>query len=385
MTAPSEPLAERRASWLELFFDLVLVAAVAALAAVLHTDHSLAGLAVYAALFIPVWWVWWGFTWYSAAFNDDDIVNRVAFLAAMAGVGALVAGMHGAAHADSSLFALAYAALFALLAALYARAWLRVPAARALSARYAIGDAVGAALWLASLAVDEGASPVVWAVAMLVLMAAPVLAAASQPTLSYDAAHIAERYGLFTLIVLGESVAATATGLDPHADAGAVFTAVAGLAIAGAVWWMYFDRWRGMPAGGLRSGWVWAQGHLFVFAGIAAAAVGVAIGVEVAGEHHALAASDRLPLCAGLAAYLGAMALIRAATRRTDWVVLLRAGTAALLLVLIAVPIAAAPLLAALVAALMIGEAAVELTAAPAPERRARPLLPHERPRRRVA
>ncbi len=91
-------LQERQASWLELFFDLVLVAAVAALARQLHEDHSLEGLAVFAGLFVPVWWTWWGFTWYSSAFNADDGVTRVAFLVAMAGVGALASGISGAAR-----------------------------------------------------------------------------------------------------------------------------------------------------------------------------------------------------------------------------------------------------------------------------------------------
>jgi len=56
----NEGRGERHASWLELFFDLVFVAAVAALATQLHADHSLAGLAVFAALFVPVWWGWMG-------------------------------------------------------------------------------------------------------------------------------------------------------------------------------------------------------------------------------------------------------------------------------------------------------------------------------------
>jgi low temperature requirement protein LtrA len=92
---------DRQASWLELFFDLVLVAAVGALAAQLHEDHSLEGLLVFAGLFVPVWWAWWGFTWYSAAFNDDDAVNRVALLAAMGGVATLAAGVAGVADGHS--------------------------------------------------------------------------------------------------------------------------------------------------------------------------------------------------------------------------------------------------------------------------------------------
>jgi len=110
---------------------------------------------------VPVWWAWWGFTWYSTAFNADDAANRVGLLAAMAVVAALAAGVPGAAHGESDTFVVAYAALFGRLSLLYVRAWLRVPAARRLSARYAAGDVVGAGLWLASLAVDEGVRPVV--------------------------------------------------------------------------------------------------------------------------------------------------------------------------------------------------------------------------------
>jgi low temperature requirement protein LtrA len=370
---------ERQASWLELFFDLVLVAAVAALADQLLGDRSLQGLAVFAGLFVPVWWVWWGFTWYSSAFNSDDATNRLALLAAMAGIGALAVGIPGAAHAHSSTFAVAYAGLFALLAVLYARAWLLVPAARSLSARYAVGDALGALVWLASLLLREHWRPLLWVAAMIVLMSAPVLAAASLPVRSYDPRHIAERYGLFTLIVLGESVVATVSSLHPVWCTAAVATALLGLAIAAAIWWLYFDRWRAMPAGGIGAGYVWAQGHLLVFAGIASTAVGLELAIEAASDGHHLDLADRLPLGAGLASYFLAMALIRGATRHADWVVGLRLASGA---VVLAVSLAGevGPLaLVAIVALLVVCEVAFELHRAPPEPARARPRLPHER------
>jgi low temperature requirement protein LtrA len=374
---------ERQASWLELFFDLVLVAAVAALADQLHHDRSLAGLAVFGGLFIPVWWVWWGFTWYSSAFNADDTTNRLALLAAMAGIGALAVGVPGAAHADSSTFVVAYAGLFALLAALYARAWLLVSTARSLSARYAIGNALGALIWLASLLVDEHWRPALWVVAMLVLLGSPVLAAASLPMLSYDPRHIAERYGLFTLIVLGESIVATVSSIHPRWCTAAVATALLGLVIAAAIWWLYFDRWRPMPAGGMRSGYVWAQGHLLVFAGIAAAAVGLELAIEAASAGRQLALADRLPLGAGVASYLLAMALIRGATRHTDWVVRLRLATGAIVLAVSLVGGIAPLALVAIIAVLIVSEVSFELHREPAEPARSRPRLPHElrRPR----
>ena len=98
---------ERHASWLELFFDLVFVAAIAALATRLHADHSVAGLAVFAGLFVPVWWGWMGYTWYATGFDSDDAVFRLGVLAGMLAIAALSAGVAGAASGDSETFVIA--------------------------------------------------------------------------------------------------------------------------------------------------------------------------------------------------------------------------------------------------------------------------------------
>jgi len=98
---------ERHASWLELFFDLVLVAAVAALATQLHADHSVVGLAVVAGLLVPVWWAWMGFTWYATGFDGDDPVFRLGVLAGMLAIAVAPAGVAGAASGDSRTFVVA--------------------------------------------------------------------------------------------------------------------------------------------------------------------------------------------------------------------------------------------------------------------------------------
>ena len=170
---------ERRTSWLELFFDLVLVAAVAALAGQLHDDHTLAGLAIFAGLFVPVWWAWWAYTWLAAGFNDDSRTFRIGTLTSMIAVAAVAGSIGAVADGDTDTFALGYAAFLLVLTALYVRAWWTVPSARPLTGCYAIGDAVGAGLWLASLALDSGQRPYLWALAMVVLMGSPLLAARS--------------------------------------------------------------------------------------------------------------------------------------------------------------------------------------------------------------
>src|SRR5262245_4163289 len=232
---------ERHATWLELFFDLCFVAAVAALAADLHRDPTPAGALRFAGLFVPVWWAWMGYTWYASAFDTDDAPFRLAFLAAMLAVLGLAAAVGGVAAGPAAGFVLAYAALTGVLAGLYLRAWRQARVLRPYCARYGLSNLLGAALWLGSLLAPPPARYAVWALAMLVLMTGPVLAVRAYAGQAYDAGHIPERYGLFTLIVLGESVVAVSAGAaDAGWSAPVALAAGAGFGLAAAVWWLYF-------------------------------------------------------------------------------------------------------------------------------------------------
>lgn len=322
---------ERHATWLELFFDLCFVAAVAALAGELRDEHSVIGLARFAGLFVPLWWAWMGYTWYATAFDTGDVPFRAGLLAGMLGVIVLAAGVPAVADGGSETFVLGYAALFLVLAVLFWRSWRGVREARPLTARYGLGNALGALLWLASLVLEEVARPWVWALAMVVLLITPVLAVRSLAYRALDQAHIRERYGLFTLIVLGESIVVAVTGLETGSSGQAVLVAVTGFVIAVCIWWVYFgrvgvipDRDRLLPA------FLWGYGHLLVFAGIAAAAVGVEFLVEAAASGGDLALADTVPVGAGLGAYLFGMGILHAAVLGLGRVVAIRlsAGTA---------------------------------------------------------
>src|SRR5918994_813620 len=102
---------ERRATWFELFFDLVFVVTVAEIGLVLSDDATLGGLLSYLALFVPVWWAWMGFTYYANRFDTDDLAYRLLTLAGMFAVAALATQVHGALHGGESEFALAYVAV----------------------------------------------------------------------------------------------------------------------------------------------------------------------------------------------------------------------------------------------------------------------------------
>ncbi len=79
----------RHASYLELFFDVVFVVAIAQLAHELVVDHSLTGFARFAALYLPVFIAWQGFSIYADRFDTDDVLLRVVMLVGMLAIAAL--------------------------------------------------------------------------------------------------------------------------------------------------------------------------------------------------------------------------------------------------------------------------------------------------------
>jgi low temperature requirement protein LtrA len=347
---------ERHSTWLELFFDLCFVAAVAALATGLHESPNAFGLLRFIGLFVPVWWAWMGFTWYATAFDSDDGVFRLTLLGAMLAVIGLSASLLNGSDRTLSGFVVAYAAMQGLLTFLFVRVRRHVPAARRLAGRYAVGDGLGVLLWLGSLLAPPPHRYGLWAVGMTVLLVTPILAIQVLEWESYESTHIPERYGLFTLIVLGESivsvVSATArTGMNPES----FLTGAAGFGIAACVWWIYFDfvKVAALSRENLVGAFVWGYGHLLIFAGIAAAAVGVRLAVEGTAESHPLAGGARLVLGAGLASYLIAIAAIHVVTvQRLDGTARIRFAAALAVIALAALGggMPALPLMALLLA-----------------------------------
>lgn len=373
----------RAATWLELFFDLCFVIAVAAIAASLHDDPTGDGAIRAMAALVPVWWAWMGFTWYATAFDNDDVVYRLAFLAAMLGTIAMAASVIDAVEGHPEGFVLAYVAVRSVLVGLFVRAW-RAPASRTVfTQRYVAGNTFGVLLWLASLAVPPATAPALWTAAILVELATPILAVrgitgAGSRTRTFDAGHIRERYGLFTLIVLGESLLSVAVGTaGTEWRVPAVVAGVAGFVAAAAVWWLYFDR---VGAAALQLGataaFYWGYGHLIVYAGIAAAGAGTILAIEASAlaietsavaDEHALDGA-RLALGGGLAAFLMGIAFIRWATGPAyrDTVLVARLGAAALVALLaIAAPTLGAMGFAVALAASLVGLTALEAVLAP--------------------
>src|SRR6516162_5894139 len=166
-TADGHHRDERRASWLELFFDLAFVGAVGQLAGAFQSHPGLGALARFALLFTPIWWLWVQLTFYADRHETEDAAHRIAILAAILLCVALAASAPRALAGHPVGFIIAFACLRGLQLLLHARAWRHLPATRPLYSCYLIGFGAGGALWLASLAVYGSTRYAFWGAALI--------------------------------------------------------------------------------------------------------------------------------------------------------------------------------------------------------------------------
>ncbi len=304
---------ERHASWLELFFDLVFVVAITELSHELVLDHSAGGFLRFAALFIPVYVAWQGYMAYATRFDTDDLAFRAGYFAAMLAIAAMAVLIGDVANGEhSAAFAVAYVVLRSIMLALYLRAWRSVPEARPLIRFYGGGYALGLALWLGSLGFDTPWRYVVWVVAQVLELSLPPLSTRLHRRIPTSPQHLPERWALFTLIVLGESVVAVAI---ETADANWHFTsataAVLGFAAVAAVWWLYFDRQASVVLrGSTMAVVVYSYAHIPLLLGLAAMSAGLRLLIDRAGEDH-LGAAPSIALLGGAMLFVLALVATR--------------------------------------------------------------------------
>ena len=278
----AEPHHERRVTWMELFFDLIFVAAVAQIGAPLAKDYSWAGLLRYGFLFVLIWWAWSGHTFYSTRFDHDDLVHRVLVLIQCFIAAVMAANAKEALDSRSSAgFGAAYAGIRIVLVLQYLRAR-RVAETRKLTTQYALGFGGEAAIWIASAFLDAPERYWAWAAAFIVDFATPWLANRHSMKFPPDATHFPERLGLFTIILLGEFVAAVMRGIESQEywSFPAAATAFSSMAFAFVLRWWYFDVAQSAAVRHVRTKQqavrfqIWHYAHLPMFLGIGVTGVG---------------------------------------------------------------------------------------------------------------
>jgi low temperature requirement protein LtrA len=284
--SPDEP--HRVSTPLELFFDLVIVVAVARAAGGLH--HALAeghvahGVHAYAAAFFGVWWAWMKFTWFASAYDNDDVAYRLLVFVQLTGALVFATGIAGFERGDLRIGTAGYVVMRLAMVLQWLRAARSDPQRRAGHRRYALGVFLLQTAWVARLFLPpELGMPSFWALVACELLV-PVWAERAAPT-TWHPHHIAERYALFTIIALGESILAASIALDAATGTGASAatlwpTIAGGLLIVFACWWLYFDHPGHEALTSVPAAFLWGYAHYFVFAAAAAIGAGLAVAVD---------------------------------------------------------------------------------------------------------
>ncbi|MEV8321444.1 low temperature requirement protein A [Streptomyces sp. NPDC059900] len=307
--------AHRAATPLELFFDLCFVVAVAQagveLVHAVAEGHAGEGVLNYAMVFFALFWAWVNFSWFASAYDNDDVLYRVVTLVQIAGVLVFAAGVsRGFEEHDFLLIWLGYLIMRVALTT----QWLRVAKSatggeRSTALRYACGVLVCQIGWSGLLFLPEGGRAWLFLVMAIAEMCVPVFAERVYST-AWHPHHISERYGLFTIIVLGETIAAATvavkTGIEEHDALGEVLPiAAGGLLMVFAAWWIYFV----VPIHGHlssnRQSFLWGYGHYFILGAAAAIGAGIEVAVEEAvGKAHISTLAASAAVTVPMALYL---------------------------------------------------------------------------------
>jgi low temperature requirement protein LtrA len=328
MAARSPHEAHRAATPLELFFDLVFVVAIAQAAASLHhavsEAHVAHGLVGYSVVFFAIWWAWMSFTWFASAYDCDDVAYRLMVFVQMAGALIIAAGVPALFDGqNATTVTLGYLVMRLAVVAQWLRAGRADSPRRTTAYRYAVGISLLQLGWLGLLLLP-GFSVAAFVFFVCLELLVPIWAERAAPT-TWNPHHIAERYGLLTLIVLGESILAAMLAVQSALAGGERVAALAptlvgGLLTVSSMWWIYFDRPVHDLLTSFRRAFTWGYGHYVIFASAAAVGAGLAANVDFVTQHSKIG-----PIGAGYAVaipaaiYLGCLWLLhdRPEYRRT--------------------------------------------------------------------
>jgi low temperature requirement protein LtrA len=246
----------KRVSWVELYLDLVFVLAVGQLAHLIVAEPEMKSVWIALGLFAALWWTWVDFAVLYNRHGADDPKQRLLFLAGSVPVGVAAVAIEPASTGDAGVFAASLAITRLVLAA----AHITASGDAKLRERVTRACLASAALFGVSIAFAGPFRYVLWAIAIAIESSAMLtedrdaarkarrhrdLAALKpeDPAQALDPHHFAERFGLFLIILLGEVVVETGQASAGGEDAGAAGWAavVAGMLLAGALWWLYFD------------------------------------------------------------------------------------------------------------------------------------------------
>jgi len=278
----------RSVTFLELFYDLVYVVIIAELAHSLSVDINQSSLFIYTGLFIVVWWAWFNGALYHDLHGNNDIKTRIVTFLQMIAVAGMAVFAHSAIGEGSIGFGISYSAFLLIITYLWWRTGVHDPDHRPLSLPYSLTYLVATGLMIVSLFIEPPTRYYIWLVDLGIILLLPLVfqfAGTRNAKMkkqievaSSISSSMVERFGLLTIIVLGEVIVGVVQGVagHHHVTAGIIITGGLGMLVAIGVWWVYFDLVSSFkPKRGLlyEAGWL----YLHLPLTISIAAIGAAI------------------------------------------------------------------------------------------------------------
>jgi low temperature requirement protein LtrA len=241
----------------------------------------------YAFLLALVFLAWLGYTRFATQFAVDDVLQRIFIVAQVFLVAVMAANATGPLGSrDAAGFGAAYGGVRAILALQYLRV-AQIQQTRSVVIRRIVGLAGAAVVWTASALLPAPHRYVAWSFALLIDLANSWPPARSTHLLPPGAAHFPERFGLLTIILLGEFVASVMRGIEsqPGWPILAAAAAVLSMALGFALWSSYSDGAAGWEVRHIRSAKdvvqlrIWIALHFLLFLGIGILGVGARRGI----------------------------------------------------------------------------------------------------------
>jgi low temperature requirement protein LtrA len=312
-TGAPDALGERRTSPVELLWDLVFVFAITQVTTLLTNHLTWVGLGESMLVLALVWWAWSAFVWAANAQAMDSPTLRLTLLLATVFIFITGLAVPRAFGSEATLFACTYAVVRFLHLALYIDASRRGDASWSAIAGFAVTVVIGMVLLIVGSFLHGVPRAVLWCAAVAIDYAGPAWLTRERlrGLQRVAVAHFAERYSLFVIICLGESIVAIGVGAARETlDAALVAAVTLGLLVTIAMWWTYFDRFAEVAEARLRehddpvlaAADSYSYMHLLLVAGIIIFAAGVKYVVK--GAADPLHDAPRLALCGGVAVYL---------------------------------------------------------------------------------
>jgi low temperature requirement protein LtrA len=304
---------ERRTSPVELLWDLVFVFAITQVTALLAYELSWEGVGQGLLVLALIWWAWSAFVWAANATDPGGLTLRAALVVSLISIFITGLAIPHAFGDHSTLFAASYVLVRFIHLALYTDASRKGNASWSAIVGFAAATTVGMALLLVGSFFDGEARTLMWVAAVAIDYAGPAWLTRERLAglQAVAVAHFAERYALFIIICLGESIVAIGVGASgQELDFGLVAAIVLSLLIVVGLWWAYFDRaaedaeehLRGHDNPVLAAADAYSYIHLLLVAGIVLFAFGAKS--AIAGIDHELDPVARAGLFGGVGLYL---------------------------------------------------------------------------------